>query len=549
MLHRTLSWPAFIGPRSRRDGQMPDVFMVVEELERCVLPQEPPLIYVPFGSHLRLCEADLDDQRFDTALKAKQSISTITSCASDFIKNEPFIGSYLQRQYRWKEKGTRVYRWLRWQGLSAYRRLFGVIFISNLIIIAFISKQMSSGSSLVDKHRHRQQIFADILSAVSANLTAAIAIRNEHVINLLFRTTVIFTSPRLPLSLRCRLAKIYSFGGVHSACGVAATCWYILFVAVSILDYITYSAPLADKTTLFLSFVIWLLFVTLLAGAHPIIRTHVHDYFEMSHRFCGWAMLIVFWTQMFVICVNDARLNHMAVPKVILRTPSFWMLIAMSGFVVYPWVRLRHVTVEVVKLSNHAVRIHFEGEQMPACRTIRISHSPLVETHSFATIPEPGGKPGYSMVVSRAGDWTSMIINNPPTKLWVKGVPAWGVLRISTMFSPVIIVATGSGIGPCLGLFNGFPNLPCRVLWSAKTPEQTYGKDIVNAVRQADQNAVIIDTNSTAVRPDMLDEAKKMYRKSNAEAIVVISNPKLTHEVVHGLECEGIPAFGPIWDS
>jgi len=163
--------------------------------------------------------------------------------------------------------------------------------------------------------------------------------------------------------------------------------------------------------------------------------------------------------------------------------------------------------------------------------------------------PNLMGNQGTRWSFSRAGDWTAKIIDNPPKKLWVKGVPAWGVLRISTLFNPVVIVATVSGIGPCLGLFNGFPNLPCRVLWSAKTPEQTYGKGIVDTVRQTDRNAIIIDTSKSSVRPDMVEEARKLYKESNAEAVVIISNPKLTYKVVHTLECEGIPAFGPIWDS
>ena len=34
-----------------------------------------------------------------------------------------------------------------------------------------------------------------------------------------------------------------------------------------------------------------------------------------------------------------------------------------------------------------------------------------------------------------------------------------------------------------------------------------------------------------------------------AEAVICISNKKLTWQVVHGLERRGIPAFGAIWDS
>ena len=39
------------------------------------------------------------------------------------------------------------------------------------------------------------------------------------------------------------------------------------------------------------------------------------------------------------------------------------------------------------------------------------------------------------------------------------------------------------------------------------------------------------------------------YRHSRAEAVICISNKKLTWAVVHNLERRGIPAYGAIWDS
>jgi hypothetical protein len=41
----------------------------------------------------------------------------------------------------------------------------------------------------------------------------------------------------------------------------------------------------------------------------------------------------------------------------------------------------------------------------------------------------------------------------------------------------------------------------------------------------------------------------RLVREFNAEAVCVISNPKLTQKVVYGMVSRGIPAFGAIWDS
>ena len=49
---------------------------------------------------------------------------------------------------------------------------------------------------------------------------------------------------------------------------------------------------------------------------------------------------------------------------------------------------------------------------------VYISDDPLFEWHGFATVTEPGKK-GFSLVVSRAGDWTAKQIDNPPSTLWI----------------------------------------------------------------------------------------------------------------------------------
>ena len=118
---------------------------------------------------------------------------------------------------------------------------------------------------------------------------------------------------------------------------------------------------------------------------------------------------------------------------------------------------------------------------MPVGAAVRLSQTPLLENHAFAVIPQPDGGRGYSIIVSNAGDWTNKFINSPdrPSKLWMKGLPTLGVLRISLLFKPVIIAATGSGIGPCLSLLELHTAWPVRVVWSAKSPVVTYGSVLV----------------------------------------------------------------------
>ena len=59
---------------------------------------------------------------------------------------------------------------------------------------------------------------------------------------------------------------------------------------------------------------------------------------------------------------------------------------------------------------------------------------------------------------------------------------------------------------------------------------------------------LIWDTDERG-KPDLSALALQAVRDSGAEAVIVISNQKLTRRVVHDMESQGIPAFGAIWDS
>jgi ferredoxin-NADP reductase len=121
------------------------------------------------------------------------------------------------------------------------------------------------------------------------------------------------------------------------------------------------------------------------------------------------------------------------------------------------------------------------------------------------------------------------------------------VLRIATLFRSVVLVATGSGIGPCLAVILA-KKVPARILWTAPNPEQTFGKEIVDSVLDTDPHAVIHNTR-TMGKPNMSLMAYQMWKESGAEAVCIISNKKFTTKVVYDMEARGIPAYGAIFDS
>ena len=462
----------------------------------------------------------------------RHSLPSDSSTTSSHMADEEKT-TYVLPPKRW----NRVFRNLRWSVFSVYRRLNLAVVLSNVIAIVILSAQ----------HRLVELPFTDVALAVSVNIIVAVLIRQELVINLLF---VLFgVCPRSwPLWFRRLAAKIYHLGGVHSGAGIAGAIWFFIFNGVLAREWRRNTKITQSAGIFIITGILDCLLISIVVLAHPRLRARFHNTFELVHRFAGWTAVILFWVHMIVLADTERKMLNPTptLAKVTFQAPSFWCLLIVTISLILPWLRLRKVAVHAEPLSDHAIRLHFTHENLPLCAAPRVSDNPLREWHAFAGIPEESGN-GYSILVSNAGDWTSRLIRSPPTSIWVRGIPARGVLHIAPIFSRLVLVATGSGIGPILSLLFA-RELSCRILWSAPRPEQTYQAEIINHVLHGDPDAIIIDT-AVAGRPNLVQEAYNLYKASNAEAVFVISNPKVTRKVVYGLESRGIPTFAPVFDS
>jgi hypothetical protein len=369
-----------------------------------------------------------------------------------------------------------------------------------------------------------------ISHAVVANLALAIVIRQQYVINLLF-----WLATRAPLTwplrVRWALAKVYHFGGLHVGGALAGTLWFLVYVT-SLAYQATAGAGGVSLAVLVVAAVLAGLLLALVVTALPPVRSRWHDGFELVHRFGGWSALALFWT-----------LTVLTGPTV----PAVAGLGLVTLSVALPWLRLRRVPVHIERPSGHVALARFNHGVTPfPGSSTAISRHPLREWHSFANVPAPG-KSGFRLTISRAGDWTGAFIDDAPERVWVKGITTAGVANIETLFTRVVYVATGSGIGPCL------PHLlarlvPAHLVWATRSPRETYGEALVDEILSVQPEATIWDTSAHG-KPDMVALAYEAYAATGAEAVICISNKKLTWRVVHGLERRGIPAYGAIWDS
>ncbi|KAG4257845.1 hypothetical protein FPRO04_11584 [Fusarium proliferatum] len=355
-----------------------------------------------------------------------------------------------------------------------------------------------------------------------------------------------------PLAIRTRCAKIYHLGGVHSGAAVSAGAWLL---ATNIADIACSFGSCANWGALsiasqVISWILSAMFVGMIGMAWPSVRKRYHDLFERTHRFAGWTMLALFWVQT-VLSAHDNTPSGTTLGESCVKSPAFWLLAVATASVASSWCFLRKVPVEAEKLSDHAIRLHFDYTVPVNGSFTRLSHKPLKEWHSFATIPAPeavnGRSKGYSLVVSNAGDWTKSTIQDGPSHIWTRGVPTCGVMRIATLFNRVVLIATGSGIGPVLGHIQN-PTCPTQLIWSTKNPEETFGDEICQTISERIPNAVIHDTKKLG-RPDLVKMGYNLVKGFKAEAVIIIANEKITKKVVYGLETRGVPAYGAIWDS
>lgn len=413
-----------------------------------------------------------------------------------------------------------------------YHRLFILIVFINLgvMVKAFTTWNWFSPENIQ---------LGKIAKVILYNFSLAILIRQQYIINILFRIAT-NVPKNWPLIIRRVCAKVYHFGGLHSSSATMGTIWYVIFVASLYYHYLNV-LPGVNLSIIILTSLILVLLIVIIMMALPKVRTKYHNQFEITHRLGGWTVLILFWVQMILFLTLEHSLQN------ITKTFSFWLLIILTISVILPWLRLKKVAINIEKPSNHVALTSFDYGVTPfAGSATALSRNPLLEWHSFANVPSPE-KDGFRLTISRAGDWTGKFINDKPKKVWVKGIPTAGVGNVDKIFKRIIWVATGSGIGPCIPhlLLNETPSL---LIWATRNPEKTYGEGLVNEIKAVQPNAIIWNTD-THGKPDLVKLAYKAHVDFKAEAVICISNQKLTQEVVHNMEYLGIPAYGAIWDS
>ena len=125
------------------------------------------------------------------------------------------------------ERGRSTHMVLRYHFFNIYRRLFSLVFVSNVVCFLTVFAYRRTFNNLT---------LGDLAIATASNVTAALLMRQDYVINLLF-TVACSVPTSWPLFIRRICAKIFHIGGIHSSAGIASVIWFFAFL-VAVLEVV-----------------------------------------------------------------------------------------------------------------------------------------------------------------------------------------------------------------------------------------------------------------------------------------------------------------------
>ncbi|KAJ8761079.1 hypothetical protein K2173_000758 [Erythroxylum novogranatense] len=420
------------------------------------------------------------------------------------------------------------------QGLfTVYKRLFVLCLTLNVIGLVL------AATGNFPYARNKAALFS------IGNVFSLTLCRSEALLRVIFWVTVkVIGRSWVPLPIKTATTSLLqSLGGIHSGCGVSSVIWLTYALVLALKDTENISPEIIAVTSSILS----LLFVSSLS-AFPLVRHLHHNVFERTHRFAGWAALGLLWAFIMLKTSYDPKTKSYKdkLGSDLVKQEEFWFTSAITILIALPWLTIRCVPVSVSSSSGHASVIKFQGG-VKAGIMGRISPSPLSEWHAFGIISD--GKTGHMMLAGAVGDFTNSLVTKAPSHLWVRQVYFAGLPYLVNLYERVLLVATGSGI--CV--FLSFLLQPCRaavrVLWVTKGIEQNYGTEIKDMISRHPSNKVIVHDTAVLGRPNVSEMSVEAAREWGAEVVIVTSNPEGSRDVVGACKANGIPAFGPIWDS
>jgi hypothetical protein len=358
------------------------------------------------------------------------------------------------------------------------------------------------------------------------NLVIAVMARHDGIVRGAFRLGTVIGSYRLH-------QLTYHLGQLHRAMAMAGSAWFVIAIAAGGWDTAARAAGVAILAIL----------MAMMWTARDGARHTSHNRFEAVHRYGGWASLAVL-TELVLRQAASASGSTTG----LLAQPSVLLLAVLVALVVHPWLGVRRLPVQVLRVTDHVVILALAGRGSVG-EFVRVSREGR-EWHSFAVATTGAEGPDrYCLVVRRAGDWTERLARDaecgrPPSHLLVRRMRGRGFMYHAQAYRRVLIVATGAGIGPVLPYLLGASPVAFECLWIGRDHRAAVGRDLVRRA-QASGTVTLIDSSSG--RPDVGSRVAALAPQY--EAVFVVGNAQVRDEVACVCEDLRVPWYGPTFDS
>ncbi|KAG9078361.1 hypothetical protein FS749_009602 [Ceratobasidium sp. UAMH 11750] len=379
-----------------------------------------------------------------------------------------------------------------------------------------------------------------IAQASLANLTLAVLVRNELIL-----ATLYYLISKFPFRRFYAHRMLHSIGGLHVGCALATFGWIILYVAeVGLEADLSSTLHIALLTT---ALILPLGLTVIIGFALRPIRERYHNAWEYTHRYVGWfvvADLVIHLSLKSCTLASPLDLFNTSLP--------YFTAISMTS-IFYIWFTVRYARVSIRANKSVAV-ITFPGTPTMRSGTFaRISRDGY-EWHAFSVAMTDFQKREFSLIVARAGDWTTRLINDVlnrrgPGRMWIRGVQAPGFMYMHRAYKKVVTVCTGAGIAPALPHIEQATS-DIMLIWIAKNHRHTYGEAVWKAVTSnIPPSQLILHDTGESGRPDigsLIERAAKMH---DAEAVFVVSNDPYTRLCASICWRKGLRCYGATRDS
>jgi hypothetical protein len=246
-----------------------------------------------------------------------------------------------------------------------------------------------------------------------SNIFAAILVRNELILHLLYRLAV-WTSTKIVHGRYYLNSSVHYIGGVHASCAT----WGFLWLIVDVFQQLgNPSDPLSmatssDSISIAISSVLLTLLFIIIFTAIPSVRHKFHDTFEISHRYLGWSCLgILILHQIrfqFIIALNQTYPL-----ETLLTNPVLLMIALMTLSVFLPWISVQCFDDFTMHCPSPGVLVITVAGGADVGTFARISLDGI-EWHSFSvartSFNKQTAESEIHLIIGAVGDWTKNLI-------------------------------------------------------------------------------------------------------------------------------------------